>query len=218
MIPPKFETMKTLRTIRIHLFFATAMLLLNQVSAQQIIDGEEMEVLENEVIVQNSHEAVWNALSSYGNVSSFNTTIDDSIMLNGTKEAASLGAEREIQIPDGINNIINKERIVTFVDGVYYTYEVYQSENFPTKKMHVTYGVRLDHKGRTVLFSKIFYKLNNGFVTNLFKRKLKKANFDSLLSYKYYIETGEKNTDIKILRKRYHDEGDEQHNEYLVNK
>lgn len=194
------------------------MLLLNQVSAQQIIDGEEMEVLENEVIVHNSHEAVWNALSSYGNVSSFNTTIDDSIMLNGTKEEASLGAEREIQIPDGINNIINKERIVTFVDGVYYTYEVYQSENFPTKKMHVTYGVRLDHKGRTVLFSKIFYRLNNGFVTNLFKKKLKKANFDSLLSYKDYIETGEQNTDIKILRKRYQDEGDEYHIDYLVNK
>ena len=32
---------------------------------------------------------------------------------------------------------------------------------------------------------------------------------DSLLAYKYYIETGERNTDIKILRKRYHKEDDE---------
>ena len=215
---PKYGTMKTLITIRIYLFFVTAVMLVNQLSAQQIIDGEKMEVLENEVIVHNSHEAVWNALSSFGNVSGFHTTIDESVALNGTEDKASLGAEREIQIPDGMNNIINKERIIKYIDGVYYTYEVYESENFPTKKMRVTYGVRLDHRGRTVLFSKMFYKLNNSFVTNLFKRKLKRANFDSLLSYKYYIETGERNTDIKILRKRYHNEGEDSNNDYIVNR
>lgn len=215
---PKYGTMKTLITIRIYLFFVIAVMLVNQLAAQQIIDGEKMEVLENEVIVHNSHEAVWNALSSFGNVSGFHTTIDESVALNGTEDKASLGAEREIQIPDGMNNIINKERIIKYIDGVYYTYEVYESENFPTRKMHVTYGVRLDHRGRTVLFSKTFYKLNNGFLTNLFKRKLKRANFDSLLAYKYYIETGERNTNIKILRKRYHNEDEDSNNDYIVNR
>lgn len=186
-----------------------AILLVANVSAQQVIDGEKLEVLENKVVVHNSHEAVWEALSSFGNVSNFHTTIDDSVALNGTKEEAQLGVEREVQIPDGINNIINKERIVTFIEGVYYTYEVYESENFPTKKMLVTYGVRIDSKGRTILFSKTFYKLNNGLNTKILKRKLKRFGMDSLLAYKYYIETGERNTDIKILRKRYHKEDDE---------
>ena len=175
-----------------------------------------IEILESKVVVRNSHEAVWDALSSFGNVSKFHTTIDDSMSLNGTTDKAKLGVEREVQIPDGINNIINKERIVTFIDGVYYTYEVYESENFPIKKMLITYGVRIDSKGRTILFSKTFYKLNNGLSTKFLKRKLKRFGMDSLLAYKYYIETGERNTDIKILRKRYHHEDEEHNNVYAA--
>ena len=192
-------------------YLLMGILLVTQISAQQIIDGEKMDVLENQVIVQNSHEAVWEALSNFGNVSDFHSMIDESIVLNGTKEEASLGSEREIQIPDGIINIINKERIVTFIEGVYYTYEVYESENFPTKTMQVTYGVRIDSRGRTVLFSKMFYKLNNRINTRLLKGKMDRANMDSLLAFKYFIETGERNTDIKDLRKRYDQE--EQENE-----
>ena len=193
-----------------------AILLVTNVSAQQLIDGEKLEVLESKVVVRNSHEAVWDALSSFGNVSKFHTTIDDSMSLNGTTDKAKLGVEREVQIPDGINNIINKERIVTFIDVVYYTYEVYESENFPIKKMLITYGVRIDSKGRTILFSKTFYKLNNGLSTKFLKRKLKRFGMDSLLAYKYYIETGERNTDIKILRKRYHHEDEEHNNVYAA--
>lgn len=196
--------------------FWIVLLFVSQLSAQQFIDGEKLEVLENQVVVQNSHEAVWKALTAFGNVSKFHTSIDDSMALNGTKEEAKLGAEREVQIPDGINNIIHKERIVTFIDGVYYTYEVYESENFPTKKMQITYGVRLDEKGRTILFSKTFYKLNNAINTKFLKRKLKRFGMDSLLAYKYYIETGEKNTDIKILRKRYQKEDHENNPDYIA--
>jgi len=192
------------------------MIMFSPLSAQQLIDGEKMEVLEHKIVVQNSHEAVWNALVEFGNVSNFHSSFDDSVSLNGTNEQAQLGVEREVQIPDGINNIINKERIITFMDGVYYTYEVYESENFPTKKMHITYGVRLDEKGRTILFVKTFYKLNNAINTKLLKRKLNRLGMDSLLAYKYYIETGEKNTELKILRKRYQKEGDGVDPDYLA--
>ncbi len=192
------------------------MIMFSPLSAQQLIDGEKMEVLEHKIVVQNSHEAVWDALVEFGNVSNFHSSFDDSVSLNGTNEQAQLGVEREVQIPDGINNIINKERIITFMDGVYYTYEVYESENFPTKKMHVTYGVRLDEKGRTILFVKTFYKLNNAINTKFLKRKLNRFGTDSLLAYKYYIETGERNTDLKILRKRYQKEGDGVDPDYLA--
>ena len=192
------------------------MMTFSPLSAQQLIDGEKMEVLENKVVVQGSHEMVWKVLSDFGNVSVFHSSFDDSMSLNGTSDEAQMGVEREVQIPDGIINIINKERIISLVDGIYYTYEVYESENFPTKTMHITYGIRLDEKGRTILYNKTFYKLNNAINTKFLKRKLNRLGMDSLLAYKYYIETGEKNTDIKILRKRYQKEGDGAGPDYLA--
>lgn len=192
------------------------LLLLTQLSAQQIIEGEKMKFLENKVVVNNSPQAVWKALEAFGNVSTFHSMIDESIVLNGSGVEAMLGAEREIQIPDGIVNIINKEKIIKIIDGMYYTYDVYESENFPMKKMQVTYGVRLDHKGRTILFSKTFFKFNNALANGLLKKKLDRANKDSLLAYKNYIENGEKNTDIKELRKRYNDKDQSGDFDYLV--
>lgn len=216
MIPPKDETMRTKLKIKNQTALWLLLLLLTQLSAQQVIEGEKMKFLENKVIVNNSPEAVWKALVAFGNVSTFHSTIDESIVLNGSDVHAALGAEREIQIPDGINNIINKEKIIKIIDGVYYTYDVYESENFPMKKMQVTYGVRLDHKGRTVLFSKTYFKFNNALANRLLKKKLHRANMDSLLAYKNYIENGEKNTDIKELRKRYGENDHTSDFDYLV--
>ena len=208
--------MRTKSKIKSHAALLLLLLLITQLSAQQIIEGEKMKFLENKVFVNNSPEAVWEALAAYGNVSVFHSTIDESIVLNESGAQAMLGAEREIQIPDGINNIINKEKIINIIDGVYYTYDVYESENFPMKKMQVTYGVRLDHTGRTVLFSKTFFKFNNALANGLLKNKLDRANKDSLLAYKHYIESGEKNTDIKELRKRYDDEEQSGDVDYLA--
>jgi hypothetical protein len=185
-------------------------------SAQQFSDDDKINYLENSVVVKKSPHAVWEALSSFGDVSLINVTVDESVTLNGSKNQAALGAEREVLIPDGITNIINKERIVTLIDGVYYTYEVYETENFPTKRMWVTYGVRLDHKGRTVLFSKVFYELNNAFATTFLRRKVKRINMDSLLAYKNFIENGERQTDVKTLRKRYHDHRADAENNMVV--
>lgn len=215
---PKDETMRTRSKIKTYAPFWMLLLLLTQISAQQIIEGEKMKFLENKVVVNNSPQAVWKALEAFGNVSTFHSTIDESIVLNGSGVEAMLGAEREIQIPDGIVNIINKEKIIKIMDGMYYTYDVYESENFPMKKMQVTYGVRLDHKGRTVLFSKTFFKFNNALANGLLKKKLDRANKDSLLAYKNYIENGEKNTDIKELRKRYNEKDQSGDFDYLVSR
>jgi len=205
MIPPKNETMKTLKKMKTYLPLYLILLLVTQLSAQQIIEGEEMEFLENKVVVNNTPQEVWKALVAYGNVSTFHSTIDESIVLNGSAEKAMLGAEREIQIPDGINNIINKEKIIKIIEGIYYTYDVYESENFPIKKMQVTYGVRLNFKGQTILFSKTYFKFNNALANRFLRKKLDRVNKDSLLAYKYYLETGEKDTDIEVLRKRFID-------------
>ena len=193
-----------------------AMLMTGELSAQYVIDGQKMEVVENRVIVEDSHQEVWQALTVFGKVSEIQATIDDSRSLNGTNEQAVLGAEREIQIPDGINNIINKERIITFMDGIYYTYEVYEAENFPTRKMLITYGVRLDEKGRTILYNKTYYKLNNKLNTKLQKRKLDRLSMESLLAYKHYIETGETDVSVKPLRKQYQQKDQTYNADYLA--
>ena len=208
--------MKIVTTLKTH-FLWIPLLLISTMSAQQFSDDDKINYLENSVVVKKSPHAVWEALSSFGDVSLINVTVDESVTLNGSKNQAALGAEREVLIPDGITNIINKERIVTLIDGVYYTYEVYETENFPTKRMWVTYGVRLDHKGRTVLFSKVFYELNNAFATTFLRRKVKRINMDSLLAYKNFIENGERQTDVKTLRKRYHDHRADAENNMVVN-
>jgi len=205
MIPPKYEAMKKLLNNKAHLHLFLMLLLVANLSAQEVIDGEKMKYFENQIVVNNSPEEVWKALAAYGNISSFHATIDDSFAINGSLQQAVLGSEREIQIPDGVNNIINKERIIALIDGVYYTYDVYESENFPMKKMQVTYGVRLNFKGQTILFSKTYFKFNNALANGFLRKKLDRANKDSLLAYKDYLETGEKDTDIKVLRKRFID-------------
>lgn len=176
---------------------------LGSTHAQVKSDLKKNKIIHNKVVVEGSPQEVWKVLKAYGDVSSFNATIDESYMLNEGSGNAELGAEREIHIPNGINNIINKERIVDFVDGVYYTYDVYDTENFPIRQMEVTYGVRRDNRGRTILFSKTYFKLNNRINTKLLKGKIIKGNMDSLLAFKYFIENGDNNSDIKSLRKRY---------------
>lgn len=203
MRPPKYETMKKLVKINPNWLLLLLMLAATGLSAQHVIDGEKMKFFENKVLVNNSPEEVWKILASFGDVSDFHSTIDDSSAINGSSDAAVLGSEREIQIPDGINNIIHKERIIDVIDGIYYTYEVYQAENIPMKKMYVTYGLRSNFKGQTILYSKTYYKFNNALANGLLKKKLNRANMDSLLAYKYYMESGEKDTEIKELRKRY---------------
>lgn len=204
----KFPSLKDkfgMTLIHAHLGVVLLLLLMpGQVNAQQTLKETPLKTISNELVVRGSVEEVWKALASFGNVGSFLSTIDESYPINGSRVMAAEGSERESMIPDGINNIIYKERITDIVEGSYYTYEVYDSENFTLKKMLVTFGVTSDKEGRTILYSRMRYKMNSALMTHVLRRKLNKINFNSLISYKYYVETGEKNTDLKSLRKRYY--------------
>ena len=198
------EAMKTKIKYRSWTILWIVLFVIGNVTAQKDDLESGMKIIGNEVIVNSSPEDVWQALASFGNVSSFLSTIDEGEALNGTLNLAVVGSERESIIPQGINNIIQKERIIELMEGVYYTYDVYDSESLPVKKMYVTYGIKLNEAGNTVLYSRIKYKMNSGLKTRMLKGKLDKGNMDSLIAYKYYIETGEENRDIEVLRKRYH--------------
>jgi len=184
-------------------FLWILLVVIGNLSAQKNSQEAGMKLINNKIIVNSSPEKVWQTLASYGNVSTFLSTIDEGSPINGSLNLAVLGAERESIIPNGVNNIIYKERIIDIVDGAHYTLEVYESENFPLKKMYVTYGVTVDKWGQTILYSTMKYKLNSGLLTRLMKGKMNRGNKDNLIAYKFHIETGEENTNIDSLRKRY---------------
>ena len=82
--------------------------------------------------------------------------------------------------------------------------------------MYITYGIKLDETGNTVLYSLIRYRMNSGLKTRMLKGKLDKGNRDSLIAYKYYIETGEDNRDIEVLRKQYNRSEQKEPDEDLI--
>lgn len=197
--------MKTNRSLFSQILLVLFSISIGTINAQVNSDFNfrRSKIIHNEVIIDESPDQVWKVLKAYGEVSNYNATIDKSHMLNDGTGDAELGAEREIYIPNGIYNIINKERIVEYVEGVSYTYEVFHTENFPTREMEVTYGIRRNGLGQTILFSRMEYQMNNYLNTRMYKGKLRKSNFDSLLSFKNYIETGKMNKNLKELRKQY---------------
>jgi hypothetical protein len=197
------EAMKTKIKFKSWTILWTVLFVIGNVTAQKDDLESGMKIIANEVIVNSPPEDVWQALASFGNVSSFLSTIDEGAALNGSLNHAVIGAERESIIPQGINNIIQKERIIELMEGVFYTYDVYESESLPVKKMFITYGIKLDEEGKTVLYSIIRYKMNSSLKTRMLKGKLDKGNMDSLIAYKYYVETGEENRNIEVLRKQY---------------
>lgn len=156
-----------------------------------------------EMEVNASPEKAWEVLASYGDVAHFHPQLESSQSLNGSHSKASLGCERECVIPDGKKKIVVRERVTDFVEGQYYTYHVYEWENFPLNTMYNTFGVKTNGEGKTFIYQITNYRLRPAFLTGLMKWKLRSSARDSLLGYKHFIETGEKKANIKEVRKRY---------------
>ena len=157
-------------------------------------------VIENRVRVDASVDKAWAALADFSGVSGFHVLFDESNLLKGEKRLA-VGNERESHIPDGINNVILKERITEMKEGSFYSYTVYDWENIPLESMSVTYGVGVNPRGETEIYNRTVYRMTSGVITGLARGKFEKGSKDSLISYKYFIETGKNQKDLKALRK-----------------
>ena len=114
-----------------------------------------------------------------------------------------MGCSRTCTIENGRKDIVVDEKIIEYVDGKYYRYQVTRVVNFPTKAFFNSFGVKKNAMGKTVIYIKSEYRLNNGLMAMMAKGKLKKGNHDALIFYKHYMETGEKNANKKVLRKKY---------------
>lgn len=174
----------------------------NEVFAQEK-EVKKLKRVGYEVVVEVSPEKAWEVLSSYGDAGSFHSQLESSKSLNGSPTKAALGCDRECIIPDGKKKILVREKIIKYVEGQYYTYNVYEWENFPINTFLVTFGVKTNEKGQTVIYQSNDYRLKPGFLSGIMKGKLKNGSRDGVLAYKHYMETGEKHADMKEIREKY---------------
>lgn len=175
----------------------------NPVNAQKKDKEMKLMKISYELPVSVSTEKAWEVLSNYGDVGSFHSSLISSKSINGSKNNAELNCYRECIIPNGKKEVMVKEKITEIKDGQYYTYDVYDWDNFPLKKMFITYGVKTNSAGKTVIYQNSEYRLKPRFLTWPMKGKMRSGARESLLAYKHYMETGEKKVDIKILKEKY---------------
>jgi hypothetical protein len=175
----------------------------NIYSQNKIQKNMKLAKVHYEMEVQTTPQKAWEVLADYGNVGTFHPQLESSKPINGSLTHAVIGCDRECIIQDGKKRIMVKEKITNIVDGQYYTYNVYDWNNFPLKAMRNTFGVKKNNNGKTVIYQVIEYRLKPGFLTGLMKGKIRESARTSLLGYKHYMETGEKNADMTILKKKY---------------
>jgi hypothetical protein len=146
---------------------------------------------------------VWEILSQYGDVSGFHAGVVESHREEGNENAASLGCERVCNIVDMGLKITLKERIVDFVEGRSYRYDVYEWKNFPIRKMTFGFTILGGEPPCTTLAIDIDYEARPAFLTPLMAGKMRRLARNVLLGYKHYTETGERRVPIKALKARY---------------
>ena len=179
-------------------------------------DYSSLKVIADEVVIRSPKEQVWMTLEQFGTIGTFHGSIEESYPINGSESLSYFGAEREILVPDGVNNIILKEKIIDFKKGAFLMYKVNEWENIALRTMYVTLGLKVNTKGETILYREVKYKMHSKLRTRMMKNKMQRDNFDRLLGFKYFIESGERNIEPKVLRDRYKLEGNEPVDDDLV--
>ena len=181
--------------------FLVAMLVMNMGISNAQKNAENALWIENSVHVNSTIDQAWNVLADFVGVGTFHVLYDETVLLSGNSKRVALGAERESLIPDGMFNLIQKERVVELVEGAYFTYEVFDSEKSALESMLVTYGVMTDEDGHVMIYNHVVVQEGSKVWKNLSKRKQNRDSQLSLISYKHHIETGGSEKDIKRLKK-----------------
>lgn len=168
--------------------------------------------LENSVQINGTVDEAWDVLADFAGVGDFHVLYDEAIILNRSSSEVALGVERESFMPDGMYNVIQKERVVDVLDGAYFTYEIYDSEKQAMESMLVTYGVSSDADGNVTIYNYVTFKEEARVWKKFSKRKYDRESRISLISFKHRIETGGAEKDLKRLKKWYALEEENQSN------
>ena len=169
-------------------------------------DGLKLSVVYEEMILDASLEDAWRILADeYIHVGDFHYGIQKSGGLEGFPEMGD-GAGRYCDLNFKNKDITVKEKIIEWnvaENQKEYTYEVFEWNNFPLKKMLNTWGLKKNEQGQTVLYHAIYFRMKPGVMTGPMRGQMKKAATNGMLGYKHFVETGERNVNDKELREQY---------------
>lgn len=163
----------------------------------------ELKQIHEDILIDVDADKMWSVLSQYGDVSQFHAGVAESYKEPGSDNTASLGCERVCNIIDLGLHITLKERILEFVEGRSYKYEVYEWKNFPIRKMFFGFTIYPQSDHQTALAINIEYKAKPAILTPILAGKMRRLARNVLLGYKHFTETGERRVPIKSLIKRY---------------
>ncbi|MFK8039589.1 MAG: hypothetical protein AB8B74_14960 [Crocinitomicaceae bacterium] len=205
----------------VSLLFAVTTLIMGNVNAQsqnsfnggnetkRIINNKKFRLYYQEVTIDKSVEEVWNEVAgNFVNGGEIAKSINSSKGLTGDL-ITGLGAERYLDIDFQGKSLEVKERIIDFQDcGDHreFTYEVYESKGAPVKiSTYNTWSVRKGKDGKTYLGNLFIYRANLSFLTGFVGKLLIKSGSvrTGLLTYKHYLETGEKKVATAKLNELY---------------
>jgi|GEM_PF-2519219 len=159
-----------------------------------------------ESVVDATPTQVWEALIDFGNVHQISKSIYESDVLGETPVGE--GCERYCNIKFQGLKVHVKERIIEFeetADASWFVYDVYEWRNFPLAKNLITFGVRTNEAGQTVLFNIVDYRLRPNSMTEIMRGQMRKTAMTGVLGTRLFVETGEGQKTLPQLRKLYPD-------------
>jgi len=172
------------------------------------INGKKFRVIYYEHAIDKTPEEVWAEVSgNYIHVDKVVASITEAHCESGDI-TEGLGAKRFCAIDFGKRKVEVKEEVIDFNnssnDRKEFTYQVYESKGFPAK-VYNTWIVRKGEDGKTYLGTAFKLRANFALLTGMMARQLKKQGGvkSGVLSYKHYLETGERNVDAKKLMALY---------------
>ena len=176
---------------------------------RRIIGGEKFHVLSEEVEIKASVDEVWAEVSgNFVNSAEIAESLNASHGISG-ELTEGLGAERLLEINFQGQRIEAKERIIDFRgEGNIreFTYVVYETKGSPIGiKTYNTWYVRKEDDDCTCLGNVFIFRANFALLTGLVGKKLADSGSirTGLLTYKHYLETGEKKVSQEILNALY---------------
>ena len=184
-----------------HSRFFIALLMLS-LSSQALLGQkkERFERVEYSTVVDAGQSTVWGVISDLEQAARYDLSIDESLLLNGLGEQElAVGLQREAHLPDGNYNIILTEELVDIEQGRLLVFEMVDSENLSLKRMRITLGLRPLESGKTELFNRIEYIPSSRWRAQSLKRKFEEVSRTRVLSYSYYLNSGEPIANSRVL-------------------
>jgi hypothetical protein len=155
------------------------------------------------VVVEVPPEQAWALLADFGSVQDYFASIVKSDWIGDPGLAE--GSERFCDLSFQGRDVHVKERIFELEPGSHFVYDVYDWENFPLKRMHNTFGVRVDAQGRTVVYNVIDFKLKPAMMSGLMRKTMAGSARATMLGMKHVLETGDGTLSREALEALYPD-------------